>query len=179
MFLKTCLVLLVVHAGLVMRPIFAQPATTGPTPSVKEYADFANGHDGNPVRGREMFFSEKASCAKCHTVDGSAAKAGPDLSAVGDKFPRRELISSILEPSADIAVGYGATLVETKSGEEYLGVLKQITDAWIELMTQTVNWSASQLATSRNSGAATFRSCPKDCKRGCRARSSLIWWSIS
>jgi len=40
-------------------------------------------------------------------VDGSSSKAGPDLFAVGDKFPRRDLIRAVLEPSAEIAVGYG------------------------------------------------------------------------
>jgi len=38
-------------------------------------------------------------------VDGSSAKAGPDLFAAGDKFPRGELIHEVLEPSATIAVG--------------------------------------------------------------------------
>src|SRR5262249_24934115 len=73
-------------------------------------------------------------CAKCHSVDGSSSKAGPDLFAAGDKFPRSELIRSILEPSAAIAVGCGATIVETKSGDEFHGVLKQATADWIELM---------------------------------------------
>jgi putative heme-binding domain-containing protein len=93
------------------------------------------GHDGDATRGKALFFSEsRTGCAKCHTVDGSAAKAGPDLMAIGEKFPRRELIQSILEPSSAIAVGYGATAVETKSGDEYLGVLKQVTDSEVELV---------------------------------------------
>ncbi|HUR45858.1 MAG TPA: PQQ-dependent sugar dehydrogenase [Candidatus Saccharimonadales bacterium] len=104
-------------------------------PSLRQYADFPMGRDGNPARGKELFFNDdRVGCAKCHTVDGSASKAGPDLMAAGDKFPRRELIRSVLEPSAAIAVGYGATAVETKSGESYLGIVKQVTDAWIELV---------------------------------------------
>ncbi|HKS36077.1 MAG TPA: PQQ-dependent sugar dehydrogenase [Verrucomicrobiae bacterium] len=90
--------------------------------------------DGNPLRGKELFFSEQRGCSKCHSVDGSSGKAGPDLFAVGDKFPRRELIDGVLEPSAAIAVGYGATIVETKSGDEHQGILKQVADEWIELM---------------------------------------------
>src|SRR3954447_2350531 len=96
------------------------------SPPLREYRDFAMGHDGNADRGKRIFFAEQeAACAKCHTIDGTAAKAGPDLFAVGDKFPRRELIRSILEPSAAIAIGYGTTLVETKSGEQYAAILKQ------------------------------------------------------
>ena len=43
------------------------------------------------------------------------------------------MIGAILEPSAAIAVGYGATIIETKSGDDYVGIVKQATDAWIEL----------------------------------------------
>ena len=97
-------------------------------------------HEGNPLRGKELFFSEQqAACSKCHSVDGTSGNAGPDVFAVGDKFPRRELIVAVLEPSEAIAVGYGTTIVETKSGEEHQGVLKQVTADWIELMDADVN----------------------------------------
>ncbi|HEU0010863.1 MAG TPA: PQQ-dependent sugar dehydrogenase [Verrucomicrobiae bacterium] len=102
---------------------------------LREYRDYAMGHDGNAARGRELFLDEqRAACAKCHSVDGSSGKAGPDLYAVGDKFPRRELILAVLEPSAAIAIGYGTTVVETKSGETYQGILKQSTAEALELM---------------------------------------------
>src|ERR1043166_3941336 len=111
------------------------PATPPNSRPPKDYLDFAMRNDGNVNRGKELFFSEtKASCFKCHSVDGSASKAGPDLFAAGEKFPRRDLIRSILEPSSAIAVGYGATVIETKAGDEYIGVVKQVTDAFIELM---------------------------------------------
>src|SRR5690242_19217816 len=102
---------------------------------IKEYRDFAMGHDGNAVRGRELFLSvQRTACANCHSVDGSSTKAGPDLFAVVDKFPRGDLIREVLEPSATIAVGYGTTIVETKSGEEYEGVIKEPTAGGLELI---------------------------------------------
>ncbi len=111
------------------------PAQPAPMPSMEAYVEFAMRTDGNAARGREVFASErKAACAKCHTADGSSGRAGPDLFAIGDKFPRRELIRSLLEPSSTIAVGYGTTLIETRSGDDYQGVVKQATGAWIELM---------------------------------------------
>src|SRR5437867_3719037 len=113
----------------------AQTSAADPARQLREYRDYAMGHDGNVARGRELFLDEqRAACAKCHTVDGSSAKAGPDLFAVGDKFPRRELILAVLEPSAAIAIGYGTTIVETKSGEVYQGILKQTTADALELM---------------------------------------------
>ena len=91
--------------------------------------------DGSISRGKVVFEDEqKAACVRCHTVDGSSGRAGPDLFAIGDKFPRRELIRSMLEPSATIAIGYATTTIETKSGEQHDGVLKLATDSWIELM---------------------------------------------
>ncbi|MBI3414469.1 MAG: PQQ-dependent sugar dehydrogenase [Verrucomicrobia bacterium] len=91
--------------------------------------------DGDAARGRELFNDERrAACVKCHSVDGRSGKAGPDLLAVGDKFPRRELIRAVLEPSAEIAVGYGTTIVETKAGEEFQGILKETTAEALDLV---------------------------------------------
>src|ERR1041385_237159 len=104
--------------------------------SIKDYRDFAMSHEGDVARGKAIFSDEtRAACVKCHTTDGSAGKAGPDLLAAGDKFPRRELVQSVLEPSAATAVGYGSTTIETKDGEEVIGVIKQSTDEFVDLMT--------------------------------------------
>jgi hypothetical protein len=118
--LRISLLLVIIHAST-----YAQPQR-GENHSPREYRDFANSHDGNPTVGKELFFSDRLSCTKCHTIDQSSAKAGPDLYAVGDKFPRRELIQAILEPSANIAIGYGSTLVETKTATMFSELLKTI-----------------------------------------------------
>lgn len=98
-------------------------------------SEYALRHPGDALRGKQIFADEaKAACIKCHTTDGLGVKAGPDLSAISDKFPRRELIRSVLEPSATVAVGYGTTVVATKDDEEYQGVIKQATADWIELV---------------------------------------------
>ena len=113
----------------------AQPAAADAARQLREYRDFAMGHDGRPARGRELFNDEqRVACVKCHSLDGSGSKAGPDLFAVGDKFPRRELIRAVLEPSAEIAIGYGTTIVETKSDEEFHGVIKESTTDAVDLI---------------------------------------------
>ena len=110
----------------------AQGQTARP---LKDYRDYALRRDGDAGRGRALFAStEKAACAACHTVDGKGGKAGPDLRAIGDEFSRRELIDAILEPSAAIAVGYDATIVETNSGETFSGVIKQSNAETVALM---------------------------------------------
>ena len=124
-------------------------------PDNRQHVEFAMSHDGNASRGRILFADEqRAACVKCHSVDGSSSKAGPDLFAVGDKLPRRELIRAVLEPSTEIAVGYGTTIVETRSGEEYQGILKQATADGIELMGadgRQVRIATSEVQTQRGS----------------------------
>ena len=111
------------------------PAQPDPTRQLPAYRDFAMGREGNPERGRQLFSDEqRAACVKCHSIDGTISKAGPDMLGVGDKFPRRELIQAILEPSATIAVGYGTTMVETKSGEQFQGIIKSSPDVELDLM---------------------------------------------
>ena len=104
-------------------------------PKLEAYRKHALTHEGDVARGEKLFNDEqKLLCAKCHSVDGSAGKAGPDLIAAGDAFGRRDLVAAVLEPSATIAPGYGALIVETKKGEAFQGVLKQATDAGIQIM---------------------------------------------
>jgi putative heme-binding domain-containing protein len=104
-------------------------------PSLDAYRKHALTHEGDVARGAILFADEqKLACAKCHSIDGSAGKAGPDLFAVGDKFGRRDLVDAVLMPSATIAPGYGTVIVETKAGEEHHGVLKQVTDTGVQLM---------------------------------------------
>jgi putative heme-binding domain-containing protein len=133
----------------------AAPAPNAPPRPPREYRDFAMGHEGNPEHGRELFNdANRAACFKCHSVDGSSSKAGPDLFAVGDKFPRPDLTSAVLEPSAAIAVGYGTTMVETKSEEQFEGIIKESTADYLSLMgadAKSVRIKKSDIATQHDS----------------------------
>ena len=122
----------------VERPIAAQaPAVGGPpgNSNLDAYRKYALTHEGDVARGASLFADEqKLACAKCHSLDGRASKAGPDLFAVGDKFGRRDLVDAVLMPSATISPGYGTVIVETKAGEEYQGILKQSNADGVQLM---------------------------------------------
>src|ERR1041385_9167504 len=124
---------------LVLSAPGAEPAAGNPPADparpLREYRDFAMGHEGDAAHGRELFNNEqRAACVKCHSTDGSSGKAGPDLFAIGEKIPGRELIRAVLEPSADIAIGYGTTVVEKRSGEVIEGVIKGATADALDLV---------------------------------------------
>ena len=90
-----------------------------------EYRRFVLSHRGDGANGQRLFQNEqRLACSKCHTTDGSGGKAGPDLHAAGDAFSRRDLADAVLALSANIAVGYGSSVIKTKSGDVYDGVVK-------------------------------------------------------
>jgi putative heme-binding domain-containing protein len=155
--------LILIGSGIPGGTLWAASDTSQPTkpphpisaPPIEDYRRFALLHEGTPSSGKQLFNDErKIACSKCHTVDGTAGRAGPDLFAIGDKFGRRELIESILAPSQTIAEGYSATTVETKGGDVYTGVIKRATDSWIELMggdAMLVRIDTSQIVRRSNS----------------------------
>jgi putative heme-binding domain-containing protein len=79
--------------------------------------------EGDLERGRQVFASDQAQCAKCHSIDGSSSAVGPDLQGVGDRMSREQLLMSIIEPSRTLAPGYMTTLIETDQGELLSGIL--------------------------------------------------------
>jgi len=89
---------------------------------------------GDVQRGKAVFEDQRTVCTQCHTVDGSATGIGPDLYAAGDKFARKDLVASILDPSASIMTGYATTIVETKKGERFQGILRSSSEESIVLV---------------------------------------------
>ena len=102
-------------------------------PTTEEYRNQARRQDGDPTRGAKIFANARALCSQCHTTDGSSSKAGPDLQAAADKFSRDDLIQSVLEPSSTIMMGYAMTVVETKDGAEYAGIVRDVTETELVL----------------------------------------------
>lgn len=69
--------------------------------------------DGDPVRGRELFFDATgpAACGVCHRVDGEGGEIGPDLTQVAGTRTAQFIVESLLEPDANIAGGYEMSLM--------------------------------------------------------------------
>ncbi len=85
-------------------------------------------------RGRELWRSEAMQCKSCHRIGGEGGLVGPDLSQIGRKYDRAQLLRELLQPSEKIDPQYITWLVETSDGQVLTGVLKSRTESEIVLM---------------------------------------------
>jgi quinoprotein glucose dehydrogenase len=77
---------------------------------------------GDPEAGARVFTSHTtAQCTRCHKVQSKGGTAGPDLSGVGQRLDRTALVRSLVDPSAEIAPGFGTVAVTLASGETVAG----------------------------------------------------------
>jgi len=82
---------------------------------------------GNPANGAKIFVGDQVACIKCHRVNEKGVDLGPALSEIGTKLGKDALYEAILDPSAGISFGYEAWHVESKSGDEIDGIVKNET----------------------------------------------------
>jgi putative heme-binding domain-containing protein len=66
-------------------------------------------------------------------VSGQGGLVGPELSGVGIKYPREELITSVLYPSQRISSGYEPIVIATGDGRVITGIVKSETPDAIEV----------------------------------------------
>jgi putative heme-binding domain-containing protein len=69
--------------------------------------------------GRQMFHA--ALCNRCHRVGLNGSAFGPDLTSVGGRFSPRDILQSILDPSAVIAEPYRSVDIITADGRSLSG----------------------------------------------------------
>lgn len=77
---------------------------------------------GNWLKGKKIFFGEKAACSKCHVMEAQGGKIGPDLSNLIHR-DYASVMKDIAQPSAAINPDHVAYNVELKDGEALTGVL--------------------------------------------------------
>jgi len=63
----------------------------------------------------------EALCARCHRVGVRGPAIGPDLTHVASRFSRRDILESILRPSASVAEIYRNVQVVTEDGRVVTG----------------------------------------------------------
>ena len=77
---------------------------------------------GNVAAGQAVF--QRAGCAGCHVVNGAGGFLGPALDSIGVRRDSAKIREDLLDPSAELAEGFGTVVVETAGGETLEGVLK-------------------------------------------------------
>ena len=92
--------------------------------------------NGHPDKGRAIFFSTgQTACASCHRVQGQGQWIGPDLSTIGTKYGKDELLRSILNPSAAIGYSFRSLVVALTDGRTITGLAVEDTPDRLVLKT--------------------------------------------
>jgi putative heme-binding domain-containing protein len=76
----------------------------------------------------QVVFSTIGTCNKCHKVNGEGKEVGPDLSEIGSKLSREDMLVAILNPSAAISHNYETYGLLDVDGRVLSGLLINQTD---------------------------------------------------
>ncbi len=86
---------------------------------------------GDATQGRTIF-ETKVGCANCHRIAGHGGLVGPDLTKIGAIRAGRDLIESIVMPSATFAQGYDTYTATLPDGETITGIrVRQADDSMV------------------------------------------------
>jgi putative heme-binding domain-containing protein len=99
---------------------------------VAEMRDFLREHEGDPLRGREVY---KKVCAQCHKLYGEGQEVGPDITVNG-RGSYEQLLSNVFDPSLVIGAAYQSQTVVTSDGRVLNGLLVEDSDERIILKMQ-------------------------------------------
>ena len=75
-------------------------------------------------QGKKMYAA--ALCEACHTMNGVGGNIGPDLSQIGTRFGRGDIVEAIISPSDGLTDQYAATVFTLNDGSTIVGrVIRQ------------------------------------------------------
>jgi putative membrane-bound dehydrogenase-like protein len=92
-------------------------------------------HGGEAKHGREVFFSQRGACSTCHTIGTEGGRIGPDLSHIASIRSPRDLLESVVFPSASFARGYEPYTIVTRDGQIHAGIIARETPEAVYLNT--------------------------------------------
>ncbi|MDH4088899.1 MAG: heme-binding protein [Cyclobacteriaceae bacterium] len=104
---------------------------------------------GGDARRARRYFMENSTvqCARCHAIRGAGGIVGPELTYIGDKLSREELLRALIEPSARLSPGYGSVKLTLKDGQVITGILMEEKEG--KLIIKTSEAEPLEVATSR------------------------------
>jgi len=62
-------------------------------------------------------------CSGCHRIGDRGPQVAPELTHIGKKYTRRQLLDKLLDPSKSVDPKFAAYLLQTTDGRSNLGVL--------------------------------------------------------
>lgn len=81
-------------------------------------------YGGNPRSGAKIFYqNSSAQCIRCHAYQGLGGAVGPELDGIAEILNPEELLTSLIDPSARLAPGYGTVVLELNDGTSVTGIL--------------------------------------------------------
>ena len=95
------------------------------------YLEGTEGKAGNPQSGAQLFTT--AQCIKCHRFNGTGESAGPDLTTLGQRFQRKEVLESVVFPSHVVSDQYASQLV-LANGRAYTGIVTRQPDGGLTVL---------------------------------------------
>jgi putative heme-binding domain-containing protein len=96
------------------------PTTKG-RPDVVERFRGALSVVGSPARGRDLF---RERCTGCHRLQGEGFIVGPNLSDIKIQG-RAKILSSIVQPNAEITPGFSTSVLESRHGDNLVGIITE------------------------------------------------------
>ncbi|MGI8979568.1 MAG: PVC-type heme-binding CxxCH protein [Pirellulaceae bacterium] len=80
---------------------------------------------GDARRGQAVFHSKKTACFACHAIGYLGGNIGLDLTRIGGIRSERDLLESVIFPSASFVRSYESVVVLTTDGLTYSGLVRQ------------------------------------------------------
>jgi len=79
---------------------------------------------GDVRRGQAVFNGTRASCVSCHAIGYVGGQVGPDLTRIGQARSERDLLESIVFPSASFVQTYEPVQIDTLDGDRLYGIVR-------------------------------------------------------
>jgi putative heme-binding domain-containing protein len=115
------------------------------------YLDSADGKSGSATRGAQVFHD--AQCINCHRFNTRGERIGPDLTAVAQRFTRKEILESIIFPNQVVSDQYASKTI-LANGKTYTGIAVRNPDSSMTVLQsdgQKVELAASDIEEVKSS----------------------------
>ena len=115
---------------------------------------------GDAAHGRELF-AGASQCARCHVCAGEGRAFGPDLTGLGRKYSRAQLLDQILNPSKIIAPEFKTIVVTLRDGSELTGFVVKRTPAELVLRDETLKEHTIMITAVKEFRESTLSAMPE------------------